>query len=109
MVPRLRQRNQQPKKRLTEFFRKHKINVLLCIHGESKDNIHQWTSQRDIPWDWKTFYWYNTYEPAFNIKVKGVPHLVVRNKNGKVTFNKAGGFYSDHLSKLALDMLKSNK
>ena len=96
-------------KGLTEFFRKNKINILLCIHGESKDNIHQWTNQRDIPWDWKTFYWYNTYEPAFNIDVKGVPYLLVRNKNGKATFKKAGGFYSDYLSKLALDMLKSNK
>ena len=78
-------------KGLTEFFRKNKINILLCIHGESKDNIHQWTYQRDIPWDWKTFYWYNTYEPAFNIDVKGVPYLLVRNKNGKATFKKAGG------------------
>lgn len=96
-------------KGLTEFFRKNKINVLLFVHGESKDEIRQWLYQRDIPWDWKTFYWYNTYEPAFHIDVKGVPHMVARNKNGKMTFNKAGGFYSDYLSKIALDMLQSNK
>ena len=96
-------------KSLTEFFRTNKINVLLCIHGESKDEIHQWKNQRDIPWDWKTFYWYNTYEKEFNIDVNGVPYLVVRNKNGKVTFKKAGGFYTDYLSKLAQDMLESNK
>ena len=96
-------------KKLTEFFRTNKINILLCVHGESKDEIHQWVSQRDIPWDWKTFYWYDTYEPEFHIDVKGVPYLVVRNQKGKATFSKAGGFYTEYLSKLAQDMLESNK
>ena len=96
-------------KDLTEFFRTHKINILLCVHGESKDEIRQWLYQRDIPWDWKTFYWYNTYEPAFHIDVKGVPYMVAMNKKGEVTFSKAGGFPTNYLSKLALDMLESNK
>jgi len=96
-------------KKLNEFFRIQKINILLCVHGESKDEIRQWLYQRDIPWDWKTFYWYNTYEPAFHIDVKGVPYVVARNKKGVKTFSKAGGFPTDYLSKVALDMLESNK
>ena len=96
-------------KSLNEFFRENKIKILLCIQGDSKDEINQWLYKRDIPWDWKTFYWYSSYEPAFHIDVKGVPYVVVRNQKGKATFSKAGGFPSYYLSKLAQDMLESNK
>ena len=96
-------------KSLNEFFKTHRINILIGMEGESKDDIHNWVYRHDFPWNWKSFYWYNTHESEFNIKVDGVPYLLVRNKNGKMTYNKAAVLDTENISKLALDMLKSNE
>ena len=96
-------------KSLNEFFKLRKISVLIGMEGNSNDEIHSWVSRHDFPWNWKTFYWYGTHESEFNIKVNGVPYLLVRNKKGEMTYNKAAVLDTDGLSQIALDMLKSNK
>lgn len=96
-------------KNLNEFFKTHKINILIGMEGESNDDIRSWVYKHDFPWNWKTFYWYGTHDKEFDVKVNGVPYLIIRNKKGEKIFNKAGVYPTDYLSKLALDMLKDNK
>lgn len=96
-------------KSLTEFFRIHKISVIICMNGYSTDEINNWVYKQDFPWDWKTIYLQESLYDAFHMKAEGVPHLVARNKKGEITFNKAGTFFTNMLSQIATDMLKSNK
>ena len=78
------------------------------MKGNTYEEIQSWVSRHDFPWNWKTFYWFNAYEKDFNIDINRVPYLVIRNKNGKMTFNKSGTLHYKHISELAQDMLKSN-
>ena len=96
-------------KTLNDFFKSHKINILIGMKGQTYEEIQSWVLRHDFPWNWKAFYWYKDYEKDFHIKIKGVPYLAIRNKKGKTTFKKAGVFQSDHLSKLALNLLKNDK
>ncbi len=94
---------------LSEFFRKKDINVVLCIGGGDRDEIHNWKYKRDVPWDWKTVYWQEELRTQFKIKKNAVPHLTVRDKKGVLVFSNAGGFYSDQLADIALKMLDNGK
>jgi hypothetical protein len=40
-------------KSLTDFFRTHKINVIMGIYGPSKEEIQNWATKQDLPWEWK--------------------------------------------------------
>ena len=95
-------------KSLNDFFQSHKINILIGMEGKSKKDIRKWVSKHDFPSNWKAFYWKDSHESELNINVDGVPHLLVKNKRGWVTYSRAGALGTDRLSKLAQDMLKSN-
>ena len=96
-------------KPLAEFFRLRKINVLIGMYGPSNDVIHSWVAKQDIPWDWKTFYWERNFNSEFHLEKDATPYLTARNKHGVVTFSHSGAYYSDKISEVALEMLKSNK
>ena len=96
-------------KSLNDFFQSNKINILIGMEGNSNKDIRKWVSKRNFPWNWKTFYWQAPHEREFNINKDGLPYLLVKNKNGKVTYSESGALGAKSLSKLAKNMLKSNE
>lgn len=96
-------------KSLTEFFRLHKIGVVICMDGYNNDEIHNWVYKQDLPWDWKTVYWQDELYDELHMRKDGVPNLTTRNKKGEITFSKAGAFYTNTISEISLKMLKSNE
>ena len=96
-------------KSLTEFFRLHKIGIVICMDGDNNDEIHNWVYKQDLPWDWRTVYWQDPLYDEFHMKKTSVPYLTVRDKNSKVVFSNSGAFYSNTLSEIATNMLKSYK
>ena len=95
-------------KQLTDFFRLHKINVLFGIYGRTIDETTSWAYKQDLPWDWKTFYWEERFEEEFHIKKFAVPYLTAVNKKGEIIYSKGATLYTDGLSKICNDLLKSN-
>lgn len=96
-------------KSLTDFLRLHKINVIFGMYGPSRDEIHSWVGKQDLPWDWKTFYWEDEFYYKFHLKKERTPYLTARNKKGDITFSMSGAHFSDKLSEVCTEMLKSNQ
>ena len=96
-------------KSLNDFFQSHKINILIGMEGNSNRDIRKWVSKHYFPSNWKTFYWNDTHASEFNINVDGVPYLLVKNKTRWTTYSESGALEANQLSKLAQDMLRSNR
>jgi hypothetical protein len=96
-------------KSLNDFFQSNKINILIGMEGNSNREIRKWVNKRDFPQNWKTFYWHEAYERELNINVDAVPYLVVKNKRGWATYSEASVLEARQITRLAQNMLKSNK
>lgn len=95
-------------KTLNGFLQKKDIQVIVCIGGDTRDEIHNWKYRQDFPWNWKTVYWQEELRNQFQLKKNAVPYMIARNNKGKVIFSAAGGFPGDYITDIALKMLDSN-
>lgn len=96
-------------KGLDEFFKLHKIGIVICMTGSDNDEIHSWVYKNDIPWNWRTVYWQDPLYDEFHMKKSSVPYLTVRDRDSKIVFSNSGAFYSNTLTEIATNMLKSYK
>ena len=55
-------------KSLQDFFRLHKIGVVICMTGGDNDEIHGWVYKQDLPWDWRTVYWQDPLYDELHMK-----------------------------------------
>lgn len=82
-----------------------KINTVLIVHGPDKDAIHEWAGQYQVPWYWKKVYWHDDLMDMLKIDKDVTPYLILRDRNGRISYAGAGVHSINQLMDITEEML----
>ena len=64
------------------------------INEANHNEIYEWMTKYNVPWDWPKIYWQDNLYDDLKIKKAAVPYFVLIDRNYKIFFQKLQNFLS---------------